>query len=131
LYSGPENNADFHSDKDKKIAYLQKIITVVELATGSAIDAKPQKIVAGLEPEVNNYLLRLLISFCSSFTRLRQVENHRILLLTKFLEKQSQNQKKKNLKRNKLKDHHQQLELKNLRKLKNLQNNHQQLFQKK
>lgn len=29
LYVGQELNADFHSDKDKKIAYLQKIIKLV------------------------------------------------------------------------------------------------------
>jgi hypothetical protein len=29
--------AEFHSDKDKKIAYLQKIIRVVELMTGNAV----------------------------------------------------------------------------------------------
>lgn len=52
LYSGQELNPEFHSDKDKKIAYLQKIIKVVELMIGGTVEAKPQKIVAGLEPEV-------------------------------------------------------------------------------
>lgn len=52
MFSGQELNAEFHSDKDKKIAYLQKIIKLVELMTGATIEAKPQKIVAGLEPEV-------------------------------------------------------------------------------
>lgn len=52
LYTGQELNPEFHSDKDKKIAYLQKIIRVVELMIGGAVEAKPQKIVAGLEPEV-------------------------------------------------------------------------------
>jgi TRAF3-interacting protein 1 len=52
LYVAQELNAEFHSDKDKKIAYLQKIIRLVELMTGGTIEAKPQKIVAGLEPEV-------------------------------------------------------------------------------
>lgn len=52
LYTGQETNADFYSDRDKKVAYLQKAIKLVELMTGEAIEAKPQKIVAGLEPEV-------------------------------------------------------------------------------
>jgi TRAF3-interacting protein 1 len=52
LYVGPELNAEFHNDKDKKIIYLQKIIRLVELMIGAPVEAKPQKIVAGLEPEV-------------------------------------------------------------------------------
>ena len=52
LYSGQELNPEFHSDRDKKVAYLQKIIRVVELMIGGTVEAKPQKIVARLEPEV-------------------------------------------------------------------------------
>ena len=29
LFTGPEMNADFYSDRDKKIAYLQKVIKLV------------------------------------------------------------------------------------------------------
>lgn len=50
LYVGDELKAEFHADKDKKILYLQKIIRVVEIMSGTKIEAKPQKIVAGLEP---------------------------------------------------------------------------------
>ena len=48
LYTGQEVNADFYSDRDKKIGYLQKTIRLVELMSGETIEAKPQKIVAGL-----------------------------------------------------------------------------------
>ena len=56
LYTGQEVNADFYSDRDKKVAYLQKTIRLTELMSGEAVEAKPQKIVAGLEPEVKTYL---------------------------------------------------------------------------
>ena len=35
-------------NRDKKISYLQKTIKLIELMSGEAIEAKPQKIVAGL-----------------------------------------------------------------------------------
>lgn len=50
LFTGQEVNADFYSDRDKKVAYLAKVIKLVELMNGETIEAKPQKIVAGLEP---------------------------------------------------------------------------------
>lgn len=46
---GKEVEADFYSDRDKKIVYLQKIIRLVELSSGSSVEAKPQRIVAGLD----------------------------------------------------------------------------------
>jgi TRAF3-interacting protein 1 len=55
IFTGQEQNADFYSDRDKKVAYLQKVIKLVELMNGEAVEAKPQKIVAGLEPEVTRY----------------------------------------------------------------------------
>jgi hypothetical protein len=32
------------------VAFLQKIIRLIELMTGASIEAKPAKMVAGLEP---------------------------------------------------------------------------------
>jgi len=78
------------------------------------VNAKPQKIVAGLEPEVKILIFRLQMRFYSNYTKLRQAENHRILLSIKFWERLSLNRKRKNLKKKRLKDHLQQPESKSL-----------------
>jgi TRAF3-interacting protein 1 len=53
-------NGDFYKDRDTKIVFLTKIIQLVEMMTGAGIEAKPQKIVAGLEPENTNVMLQIL-----------------------------------------------------------------------
>ena len=58
LYTGSEASGDYYNDKDKKIVYLEKLIKLTEFMSGQEMKAKPQKIVAGLEPEV----LKLLIA---------------------------------------------------------------------
>lgn len=99
LYSGQELNAEFHSDKDKKIAYLQKIIRLVELMTGAAVEAKPQKIVAGLEPEVSFLLLRQLMSFSSRCTNAPPVENLQTPMSIKFWARETQNLRRRRRRR--------------------------------
>lgn len=54
LYEGEELKADFYGQKNRKITYLQKIISLVEVMAGEKVSANPQKIVAGMEPEVYN-----------------------------------------------------------------------------
>jgi len=78
------------------------------------VNAKPQKIVAGLEPEVKILIFRLQMRFYSNYIKLRQAENLRILLSIKFWERLSLNRKRKNLKKKRLKDHLQQPESKSL-----------------
>ncbi|KAF5843623.1 microtubule-binding protein MIP-T3-domain-containing protein, partial [Dunaliella salina] len=51
-------------DKDAKVAYLQKIISVVSIVLGQPVPAKPQKIVAGLEPENTNLFFQMLGRAC-------------------------------------------------------------------
>jgi TRAF3-interacting protein 1 len=58
LYSGPELDGKAIADKDGKISYLTKMITLTELVIGEEIDVRPAKIVAGQEPEKTNYLLQ-------------------------------------------------------------------------
>lgn len=41
-------NGDYYKDRDTKITFLEKIIKLTEAMSGAAIEAKPQKIVAGL-----------------------------------------------------------------------------------
>jgi len=42
------------------MSFLSKLITLVELCIEEQIDVKPQKIVAGHDPEKTNYLLQCL-----------------------------------------------------------------------
>eukprot|EP00200_Dunaliella_tertiolecta_P010549 CAMPEP_0202370142 /NCGR_PEP_ID=MMETSP1127-20130417/1829_1 /ASSEMBLY_ACC=CAM_ASM_000462 /TAXON_ID=3047 /ORGANISM="Dunaliella tertiolecta, Strain CCMP1320" /LENGTH=213 /DNA_ID=CAMNT_0048966011 /DNA_START=146 /DNA_END=783 /DNA_ORIENTATION=- len=64
LYSGDELDARAIQDKDAKVAYLQKIISVVGMVLGQPVPAKPQKIVAGLEPENTNLFFQMLGRAC-------------------------------------------------------------------
>lgn len=52
LFDGEEMKADYYGEKTRKIGYLNKIISLVEAMSGEKVAANPQKIVAGLEPEV-------------------------------------------------------------------------------
>ena len=60
LYSGDELNAKSISGKADKIAFLQKLIDCVGLLLGTAIEARPEKIVAGRDATSTNKLLQCL-----------------------------------------------------------------------
>lgn len=51
LYNEEESAASFYTDKDKKIFFLKKLIDITSLVLKQEIQAKPTKIVAGLEPD--------------------------------------------------------------------------------
>ena len=57
LYDDAELDAKSITEKDAKINWLVKIISLTELVVGEEIDVKPTKIVAGHEPEKTNYFL--------------------------------------------------------------------------
>ncbi|KAL3901876.1 MAG: hypothetical protein SGCHY_000236 [Lobulomycetales sp.] len=59
LYT-PEEAEGSAKDKESKIAYLGKIISVVAFSTGVQLKANPAKIVAGLDPEDTNVFLQVL-----------------------------------------------------------------------
>lgn len=58
LYQGDELKSDYYSSKDQKILYLRKMIELCQIMTKQEIPAKPNKIVAGLEPENTNIFLQ-------------------------------------------------------------------------
>ncbi|GLD98120.1 hypothetical protein PINS_up006817 [Pythium insidiosum] len=64
LYSGEELDSNAIKEKQPKIDYLNKIIACVSCHLNVEIDAKPAKIVAGLEPEDTNKFLQLLAVAC-------------------------------------------------------------------
>jgi TRAF3-interacting protein 1 len=58
LFDAAELDAKSIAEKDAKINWLVKMISLTELVVGEEIDCKPTKIVAGHEPEKTNYLLQ-------------------------------------------------------------------------
>merc|ERR1712083_714849 len=60
LYSTEESDAGSLSDKQAKIDFLNKAISVVAFATGEKIDVSANKIVAGLDADKTNAFLQKL-----------------------------------------------------------------------
>ena len=60
LYEEFECDSANVNDKEKKIAFLEKIIKVVGVQLNTLVEAKPAKIVAGRDPQDTNNFLQLL-----------------------------------------------------------------------
>lgn len=60
LLKGEETDSAYYTDKDRKIIYLKKMILLASLVLGEEVDAKANKIVAGVEPEKTNEFLQAL-----------------------------------------------------------------------
>jgi TRAF3-interacting protein 1 len=60
LYSGAELNSGEVNEKAAKLLFLEKIIRLVGAQLNTLVEAKPAKIVAGLDPSVTNNFLQLL-----------------------------------------------------------------------
>ena len=58
LYNSEEMNSASYSTKEQKVFYLRKIITLTSSILNEEIEAKPNKIVAGVEPEYTNAMLQ-------------------------------------------------------------------------
>jgi TRAF3-interacting protein 1 len=73
LYEGAELDSVGISDKQAKISYLEKMFLLVGICTGSTLDVRAAKVVAGLEPENTNSFLCLL-SDCAQNEAIDNVE---------------------------------------------------------
>jgi len=51
---------NFCQNKEQKIAFLQKIIDVIIMASGESLKVRPSKVVAGHEAERTNEFLQAL-----------------------------------------------------------------------
>ena len=60
LYPGDELKSEYYDSKEKKMTFLDKLISLVGQTLNTLVEAKPAKIVAGLEPQQTNHLLQLL-----------------------------------------------------------------------
>jgi TRAF3-interacting protein 1 len=60
LYTPQEMDSASVTDKAQKLLFLEKIITVVGIQLNTIVEAKPMKIVAGLDAQNTNNFLQLL-----------------------------------------------------------------------
>mmetsp|Transcript_114426 Transcript_114426/g.199020 ORF Transcript_114426/g.199020 Transcript_114426/m.199020 type:complete len:152 (-) Transcript_114426:1627-2082(-) len=60
LYSGDELDSAKVTDRDSKVAFLQKMVTAVQYALGVTLAVRPLKVVSGLEPEATNAFLQAM-----------------------------------------------------------------------
>ena len=65
LYSDSELDSASITEKGAKIAYLEKIFSLVGICQGGQLEVKAAKVVAGLEPEFTNKFL-LSLAQCAS-----------------------------------------------------------------
>lgn len=58
LYANDELDPGYYEDKNRKMFFLKKIIALTSIMLDAEIEAKPNKIVAGVEPEKTNTFLQ-------------------------------------------------------------------------
>ena len=59
LYDTAESDSSKVTDKNSKITYLAKLVKLVGMQLNTIVEARPTKIVSGLEPNNTNRLLQL------------------------------------------------------------------------
>ena len=66
LYEGPELNSKSYEDKDSKLKFLIKIITLVEMMMGEKQDIKPSMVLVGQHADKTNIWLQNLFKVSTS-----------------------------------------------------------------
>ena len=66
LFEGDDLNSKSFEDKDSKLAFLVKIITLVEMVIGEKIDIKPSMVLAGQQAEKTNAWLQQMFRAATS-----------------------------------------------------------------
>ena len=66
LFDDAEMDAKSITEKDAKINWLVKLISLTELVVGEEIDVKPTKVVAGHEPDKTNFFLQQMFRAATS-----------------------------------------------------------------
>jgi len=66
LYKPEELARDFYDTKEKKIDFFRKIIALTGLMLNEEIEARPNRIIAGVEPEKTNLLLQAMYRAATS-----------------------------------------------------------------
>ena len=58
MFQGEELNSKSFEDKDSKLAWLVKVITLTEMIVGEKIDIKPSMVLAGQQADKTNVWLQ-------------------------------------------------------------------------
>ena len=58
LFEGDELNSKSYEDKDSKLGFLVKVITLTEMVVGEKIDIKPSLVLAGQQADKTNLWLQ-------------------------------------------------------------------------
>jgi len=66
LYKPEEFSRDFYDTREKKIDFFRKIIALTSLMLNQEIEARPTKIIAGVEPEKTNLFLQAMYKAATS-----------------------------------------------------------------
>ena len=66
LFEGEDLNSKSFEDKESKLAWLVKIITLAEMMNGEQIDIKPSMVLAGQQPEKTNLFLQMQFQAAAS-----------------------------------------------------------------
>lgn len=68
LFVGEELNSKSYEDKDSKLQFLVKLITLTEMVTGEKQDVKPSMVLAGQNPDKTNEWLQTQFRAATSGT---------------------------------------------------------------
>lgn len=66
MFVGDELNSKSFEDKDSKLGFLVKLITLTEMMIGEKLDIKPSMVLAGQQPDKTNLWLQQMFRAATS-----------------------------------------------------------------